>query len=81
MFSGAEHLTFADNGMVVDTIDVLGVNVADGRLAEAFTAAQKEAVELKLKDEQAERRISSSDVGQSRPIPRCSGGRRHSLLC
>ncbi|NJK32654.1 MAG: hypothetical protein HC927_09720, partial [Deltaproteobacteria bacterium] len=52
----------ADNGMVVDRIELNSAQLAEGKLAAAFAAAQHEAVELQLKDDQAARRLASQQV-------------------
>lgn len=52
-------LRFADNGMVIDRVELLGSSLAEAKLAAAFAGAQHEAVELELKDEQAKRRLIS----------------------
>jgi hypothetical protein len=53
-------MTFEENGMVLEKIDVLELVIVDSTLAEAFAKAKKESFELELKDEQASRRLSSS---------------------
>lgn len=53
-------LRFAENGMVVETVDVLSVQIADGSLAEMFLNVQRESVKLQLQDEQATRRLDSA---------------------
>lgn len=59
-FAEGEPLVFPENGMVVDGVDVLGVQLANADLAKAFAEVQREAVTLQLKDEQAARRIASA---------------------
>jgi major vault protein len=58
----AEHstLTFPDNGMVLTSVDVLAVQVADAALADLFGNVQREAVSLQLQDQQAKRRVEST---------------------
>ena len=53
-------LRFAENGMVVETVDVLSVQIADGSLADMFLNVQRESVKLQLQDEQATRRVESA---------------------
>lgn len=55
----SEGLRFADNGMVIDRVELLASSLAEAKLAQAFTSAAHEAVELELKDEQAKRRLIS----------------------
>lgn len=55
----ARGLRFAANGLVVDAVDLQGVELVDGKLAAAFDQAQKGAVEAELQDRQAERRLIS----------------------
>lgn len=59
-FAEGEPLVFAENGMVVDAVDVLGVQLANADLAKSFAEVQREAVALQLKDEQAARRLASA---------------------
>jgi hypothetical protein len=59
MPDGAE-LRFPENGMVVETVDVLSVGIADSSLSELFVNVQRDAVKLQLKDEQATRRLDSA---------------------
>ncbi|MBZ5714260.1 hypothetical protein [Nannocystis pusilla] len=53
-------LRFADNGMVLSGVDVLGFQVADPALAELFANVQREAVSLQLQDQQSRRRLDST---------------------
>jgi hypothetical protein len=60
LFPSGAPLRFEENGMIIDTVDVLSVGISDGSLAELFTSVQREAVRLKLQDEQATRRLDST---------------------
>lgn len=51
--------SFADCGVVIDSIEVQNVSLADGKLAAAFTEAHKNEVARVLEDRQAERRLIS----------------------
>src|SRR5690606_7817412 len=51
--------SFADCGVVIDSIEVHNVSLADGKLAAAFSEAHKSEVARVLEDRQAERRLSS----------------------
>lgn len=51
--------SFADCGVVIDSIEVQNVSLADGKLAAAFTEAHKSEVARVLEDRQAERRLIS----------------------
>jgi hypothetical protein len=53
-------LRLEENGMIVDTVDVLSTSIADNSLSDLFTNVQREAVQLQLKDEQATRRLESA---------------------
>jgi major vault protein len=53
------RLTFEENGLVIDSVDVLSCAIVDSSLAQLFGDVQREAVQLQLKDEQASRRIVS----------------------
>lgn len=57
---GGEPLVFEENGMVIDAVDVLSIQLANPELAKAFGDVQREAVALQLKDEQAARRLAST---------------------
>lgn len=57
--AGAEPLPMARSGIVLDGVDLLGLSLADGKLAAAFESAHKGAVELELQDRQVERRLAS----------------------
>ena len=52
-------LRFEQNGMVVDHVDVLAVDIVDGALAGLFTKMQREALDLQLKDQSSTRRLES----------------------
>lgn len=54
------ELRFTENGMVLDQVDLLASQLVDPALADLFTRAQREAFELQLKDDQANRRLESS---------------------
>jgi major vault protein len=60
LFPAGEPFRFAENGMVVDHVDVLAVAIVDNSLSEMFTSVQREAVKLQLQDAQATRRIESA---------------------
>ena len=60
LFGDKPNLVFPDNGMVLSSVDVLGVQVADNALAELFGNVQREAVSLQLQDQQARRRVEST---------------------
>ncbi|HEU4534285.1 MAG TPA: hypothetical protein VFS00_09205, partial [Polyangiaceae bacterium] len=53
-------LRFAENGMALDSADVLSFGVADGALADLFAQAQREAVSLELQGQQARRRLEAA---------------------
>lgn len=53
-------LTFEENGMVIDSIDVLSFEIADKSLADLFTNMQHEAVSLQLKDLRAKHHLEST---------------------
>jgi hypothetical protein len=55
-----QALTFEENGMVIDAIDVLAFEIADKSLADLFTNMQHEAVSLQLKDQRAKRHLEST---------------------
>ncbi|MFN3200571.1 MAG: hypothetical protein ACE366_19385 [Bradymonadia bacterium] len=59
-FAEEQGFRFPENGMVIDTVDVLSVAIADPDLAQSFDEAQREAVALQLKDTQATRRLESA---------------------
>lgn len=59
-FEDGNPLVFNENGMVIDAVDVLSVQLANPELAKAFGDVQREAVALQLKDEQAARRLAST---------------------
>ncbi|RYE93709.1 MAG: hypothetical protein EOO75_03770 [Myxococcales bacterium] len=52
-------LTFAENGMVIDAVDVLAVQVLDAELAQLFAAAQQDVVKLQISEEMAVRRLTA----------------------
>ncbi|MCB9546075.1 MAG: hypothetical protein H6706_09505 [Myxococcales bacterium] len=60
LFGEDGKLSFPENGMTIDAVDVLSCQIADAELARAFADVQREAVALQLKDEQAARRLVSS---------------------
>ncbi len=60
LFGEHSQLRFADNGMALTGVDLLGVAVADGGLAELFGNVQREAVSLQLQDQQHRRRVDST---------------------
>ncbi len=60
LFPSGAPLRFEENRMIVDTVDVLSVAVSDASLSDLFTNVQREAVKLKLQDEQATRRLESA---------------------
>ncbi|MFO7563603.1 MAG: hypothetical protein R6X02_13230, partial [Enhygromyxa sp.] len=51
--------SFADCGVVIDSVEVQNVSLADSKLAAAFSEAHKSEVARVLEDRQAERRLSS----------------------
>lgn len=53
------RLHFDENGMVVDAVNVLTMNIADPKLAALFGDVQRESVQLQLKDQQSTRRLLS----------------------
>ncbi|EDM81609.1 hypothetical protein PPSIR1_21869 [Plesiocystis pacifica SIR-1] len=59
VFAEGEALSFPEIGAILDGVDLLGIELADQKLAAAFAAAHKGAVELELQDRQAERRLIS----------------------
>ncbi len=54
--------SFAENGMIIDHVDVLDVSIGDAELAKAFLEVQREAVSLQLSDDQARRRLASTQL-------------------
>ena len=52
-------LRFAENGMVVDHVDVLSVSVVEAEVAELFARTQRAALDLDLKDQASLRRLES----------------------
>lgn len=60
LLGGEGAVRFAENGMALDGVDVLGVDVADAALADLFAKAQREAVSLELEGQQARRRLEAA---------------------
>jgi major vault protein len=56
---GQPVLRFEENGMVVDSCELLKLDIVDPALSQLFTDAQREMVKLQLNDEQATRRLES----------------------
>jgi len=60
-------LKFVENGMVIDGVDVLSVQVLDTELAQLFASAQQDMVKLQISEEMAIRRLTSKrhieDIG------------------
>ena len=52
-------LKFAENGMVIDAVDVLAVQVLDSELAQLFASAQQDVVKLQISEEMAVRRLTA----------------------
>lgn len=59
LFGQERELRFEECGMVVDSCEVLKLDIVDAALAEAFSSAQRDAVKLQIADEQAARRLDS----------------------
>lgn len=59
LFGEGDALRFEENGMVLDTCEVLAADIVDPALAQLFADAQREAVKLQIGDEQATRRLES----------------------
>lgn len=53
-------MRFAENGMVIDQVDVLSASIGDSSLAELFLGVQRESVKLQLQDAQATRKLESA---------------------
>lgn len=60
LFVEGEPLRFAENGMVLEQVDVLAVEIANGTLASLFAAVQTEAVKLELESEKAQRQLEAT---------------------
>lgn len=56
----AGAMRFVENGMVIDSVDLLSVQIMDVGLAQLFASTQQEAVKLQLQDEMSVRRLSSA---------------------
>jgi major vault protein len=54
-----DRLVFEENGMVIDSCELLKLEIVDPALAQLFTEAQRETVKLQITDEQATRRLES----------------------
>lgn len=59
LFGAERELRFEECGMVVDSCEVLKLDIVDPALAEAFSSAQRDVVKLQIADEQAARRLES----------------------
>lgn len=59
LMPSGEPLRFPENGMVVDHVDVLSVQVVDQELSQMFTKVQRESLKFELQDLQATRRLES----------------------
>lgn len=59
LFGTEETLRFAENGMVLDSCELLKLDIVDPALASIFADAQREAVKLQITDETATRRLES----------------------
>ena len=59
LFGNEEKLRFEENGMVVDSCELLKLDIVDPALASLFADAQREAVKLQITDETATRRLES----------------------
>jgi len=59
LFGDKQSMQFEENGMVLDSCELLSMNIVDPALAELFTSAQREMVKLQINDEQASRRLES----------------------
>jgi len=60
LFGEGTAMRFAENGMVLDAVDVLSLQISDATLAELFANVQRESVKLQLQDTQASRRLEST---------------------
>ncbi len=54
-----QKLRFTENGMVVDHVDVLSIQIVDASLADLFTRTQRQALDLQLKDQASLLRLES----------------------
>lgn len=59
LFPNGEVLRFPQNGMVIDHVDVLSVQVVDPELSQLFSGVQRQALTLELKAQEAARRLES----------------------
>jgi hypothetical protein len=59
LLPSGNSLRFPENGMVIDSVDVLGVQVLDTELAQLFASAQQDVVKLQISEEMAIRRLTS----------------------
>jgi major vault protein len=59
LLANGSGLRFPENGMVIDAVDVLSVQVLDTELAQLFAAAQQDVVKLQISEEMAVRRLTS----------------------
>lgn len=59
LFGEEPELRFVENGMVVDSCELLKLDIADATLAELFASTNREMVKLQINDEQASRRLES----------------------
>src|SRR5262249_46135702 len=59
LFAAGPTLRFEENGMVIDSCELLRVDIVDSTLAQLFTDAHRETVRLQISDEQATRRLES----------------------
>jgi hypothetical protein len=59
LLNNGNGLRFPENGMVIDAVDVLSVQVLDTELAQLFAAAQQDVVKLQISEEMAVRRLTS----------------------
>jgi hypothetical protein len=56
---GTGELRFEENGMVIDSCELLKLDIVDPALSSLFADAQREAVKLQITDETATRRLES----------------------
>lgn len=59
LFAASEKLRFEENGMVIDSCELLKLDIVDPALSSLFADAQREAVKLQITDETATRRLES----------------------
>jgi major vault protein len=59
LFTQSDSLRFPQNGMVVDHVTVLAVQVVEPELAQMFAGVQRESLKFELQDQQATRRLES----------------------